>query len=182
MSEEEKKELIKCEICGQEMVSGLKMHQRSKACLEAKARRAPVGEGRGERVPLGVLHLQMTVDDIPENKVGRWVNDDGDRLNRAVKGGYDFIKDRKKVGDGYEDGNEDLGMMTSKVVGSKDSGEPIRAYLMIIDKDLYEQDQQVKLDRIDEVEEAIYSGKKHDLGDKAYVPEEGIKHSVKDHP
>lgn len=134
------------------------------------------GRDRSKRVPLGVPRMKLTAHNIPKDKVGRWINDKPGRLADAVRGSYDFInKDGIIVGTGYEDENEDMGSRVSRVVGKEDDGTPIKAYLMVIDKDLYEEDQKEKMKQVDMVDKAIKGGKfLEKSGDKRYIPSEGI--------
>ena len=133
-------------------------------------------EGRRKRVPLGVRRMKLTAHNIPEGKEARWINDKPGRIDDALRGLYQFLnKDGIIVGTGYEDENEDMGSRVSRVVGKEDDGAPITAYLMVIDKDLYEADQAEKMKEVDKVDEAIRSGKfLQNPGDGRYVPKEGI--------
>ncbi len=116
-------------------------------------------EERAKRVPLGVLHSKLTVADgiIPATHVGRWVNDADNRLQMAVHGGYAFVENngRWRVGEEVKDGNTDLGNKISRVV---DSTTGMRAYLMMIPKEYYEEDQETKQSRVDEVDAQIKKG------------------------
>jgi hypothetical protein len=95
---------------------------------------------RKGRVPFGVARQQLKVEDNP-GKMSRWINDDGDRIQRALAGDYTFrTDDGVQVGDPGTSGNENLGSRISKVVGMKKDGTPLHAFLMEIDKELYESD------------------------------------------
>ena len=133
-------------------------------------------EGRRERVPLGVPRMKLTAHNIPEGKQARWINDKPGRLDDALRGSYQFLdKDGIVIGTGYEDENEDMGSRVSRRVGTENDGTPITAYLMVIDKDLYEKDQAEKMKQVDMVDEAIKSGKfLQNPGDGRYVPRDGI--------
>lgn len=133
-------------------------------------------KGRRKRVPLGVPRMKLTAQNIPEDKQARWINDKPGRIADALRGSYQFLnKDGIVVGTGYEDENEDIGSRVSRVVGKEDDGTPIIAYLMVIDKDLYEEDQAEKMKQVDMVDEAIKGGDfLNKPGDGRYVPEQGI--------
>lgn len=135
-------------------------------------------QDRKKRIPLGSPLKKLTASNIPAGKVARWFNDKPGRLDAALDGGYEFVRDPKvKTGEGAADGNEDLGSMVSKVVGSEDSGTPIRAYLMIIDKELYEEDQSLKSEHLDKIDASIRGGKvQNTLGSKGYIPDGGISY------
>lgn len=134
------------------------------------------GQDRSKRVPLGVPRMKLTAQNIPEDKQARWINDKAGRLSDALRGSYEFInKEGIVVGTGYEDENEDMGSRVSRVVGHEDDGTPIVAYLMVIDKDLYEKDQAKKMEQVDMVDTAIKGGEFLEKpGDGRYIPKEGI--------
>lgn len=132
---------------------------------------------RRKRVPLGVPRMKLTAQNIPEGKQARWINDKPGRISDALRGSYQFLnKDGIVVGTGYEDENEDMGSRVSRVVGKEDDGTPITAYLMVIDKDIYEKDQTEKMKQVDMVDEAIKGGDfLKNPGDGRYIPKTGIK-------
>ena len=128
---------------------------------------------RPDRVPLGVPHFKLTLVDYAdqlEGYVPRWINDDGGRIQHAMKGGYEPIyQDHIKVGDG-EDLNTDMGSWVSQIVGKKENGEPLRAYAMKIRKEWYDEDQKAKQAPIDAIDEAIKGGNvAKQAGDNRYV-------------
>lgn len=126
-----------------------------------KVRKRERPNNRKERVPLGAFRSKLSVPGelIGANEVGRWVNDKPGRLRDAELGGYEFVDDPEvKVGEDAQDGRAGLGTKVSRVVGQEDDGTPITAYLMVIDKDLYDQDQAEKLRPLEEVDKAIEEG------------------------
>ena len=162
--------MYQCEECGKEFetTNQLRGHMMSHAPKKAKE--------RTDRVPLGTPHrkLQIPEGSIPPGKVPRWVNDTGGRLTQAQRGGYEFVYDDINVGEGSENLNSDLGSYVSQVVGKNDDGSPIRAFLMTIDKDLYDEDQAAKNSQIDKVDESIRRGaNQNTLGPHGYVTEHG---------
>lgn len=114
---------------------------------------------RRKGVRLGVHHSKLSVPDglIPSHKVGRWINDVDNRIHLALESDYEFVTSTvdTHIGGGTNDGNSDIGSKISKVVGSTKSGEPMRAYLMMIDRDWYEEDQGEKQKRNDDIDEQI---------------------------
>jgi hypothetical protein len=98
-------------------------------------------------------------------------------LEDAEAGGYRFVERISNVGTpDVIPGNTDTGSRTSKIVGVKDDGSPLRAYLMEIDRETYEADQAAKADRIKEVEDTIRSGNiDGKASDGRYIPTEGIR-------
>lgn len=133
----------------------------------------------GERIPLGGNNMKLT---LPERQGyhRHWINDDGDRIERALRGGYQFIyKDAvSKVGTGPEPGHNDLGAVISKVVGRRDDGSPKRAYAMEIKLEYYNEDQANKHRHVREMQAEISKGQLPAQGQDAsnrYIPEEGIR-------
>lgn len=131
---------------------------------------------RSSRTPLGRGRQKLSVPEI-SGFVLRWINDNGGRLLQAEEGGYAFVTKAEigHVGESVEDGNTDIGNRVSKVVGKTESGSPMRAYLMKIKKEWYQEDQVEKQTQIDQVERAIREGSFEAKPDhKRYIPKEGI--------
>lgn len=112
---------------------------------------------RKERVPFGGprQRLYVPAGTIPQDKVGRWFNDTSDgRIQRALAAGYEFIlNDGTIVSQGPTDENRALGSYVCRVVS-----ENVTAYLMVIDKAYYEQDQRAKQKSCDDFDAAIKRG------------------------
>lgn len=164
----------KCEQCGKACKNqgGLNLHMRShqpKEKIEKKVAR--------KRVPLGAPVLKMTAPPI-KGYVQRWINDDHGRLPQSIRGGYNFVNNRDGktfVGDDAESGNTDTGSRVSMVVDRK-TGQ--KAYLMAIKEEWYSDDQKLKQEKCDQVDNAIKFGKLEESdGDGRYVPKDGIKTS-----
>lgn len=120
------------------------------------------GEGRRQRVPLGTRQQRLGATGLPPGTVGRWINDTGDRLARAQQAGYDFVPDTTQAISG------DVGSRKSQVVGTHANGEPMRAYLMAIPREFYEEDQAVKRQEIEAKEAPIKDAR---AGQDARAPE-----------
>lgn len=131
---------------------------------------------RETRVPLGAPRLKLKVEEKPD-VVGRWINDKDNRLLYAEEGGYRYVERLTNVGTPDVDpGNTDLGSRTSRVVGKHEDGSPLRAYLMEIDRETYEQDQLAKEERLLETEDTIRNGNLDGkASDGRYIPSEGIR-------
>jgi len=170
-----------CEVCGEgpfsdkRKLNGHMLHHRKER--QASDRDVEAEEQRQERVPVGVPRRKLTVGGkCPPNKVRRWFNDKPGRIEQALDGGYAFVRDKMKVGDGPVDGNQSMGQAMSRQVGTEDDGRPITAYLMEIDRELHEQDQAAKQAVVDRVDQMIGAGKfKEGPGDNRYVPPGGIR-------
>lgn len=138
---------------------------------------------RKARVPLGVHRAKLAVEgfEIPADRVGRWIVDQPGRIMQAEQGGYVFVDDpAAKVGEGAEDQRDHMSSKVSRIVGVRDDGAPLKAYLMTIDKDMYDEDQRAKQAEIDETDEAIRSGGiQGKVGtDGRYIPDGGITYET----
>ena len=136
---------------------------------------------RRERVPFGQARTKLGVKGLPDNTVGRWVNDSDSRIQEMLDRGYRFVdKDGVFVGEDIIDGNASLDTRVSKIVGRDESGRPLTAHLMAIPKDFHEEDQAAKNQEINELDTAIREGQlSRSAGDNRYVPHGGI--SIKDY-
>lgn len=82
----------------------------------------------------------------------RWFNDDGNRLAVAHELGYDHVHEAGIT-------STDLGSRTSRLVGTKANGEPLRAYLMETPDELYAEGLSEKEAHNREIDDAIASGR-----------------------
>jgi hypothetical protein len=118
-----------------------------------------------ERVMFHESRTRLTADvvkDVSRDHVFRWFNDKADRINRAVKGGWDFVTESEldgRVGDKTVTGdNSDLNGRVSKIVGKTDAAAPTRGYLMKLRKEYNKEDKKAKNAIYDQVDEAIRAG------------------------
>jgi hypothetical protein len=134
-------------------------------------------DDRRKRVPLSGMRSKLSAPQR-EGYVRRWFNDTGGRLMDAENAGYEFVTDTGlQIGDPGTDGNQDTGSRVSKVVDRQENGQPMRAYLMEIKKEWYDEDQKNKQKQVDRVDEAIMGGNhENSLGARGYVPKGGIKY------
>ena len=105
----------------------------------------------------GILH----VEGMDKNREYRWVNDKnaGQRILSMLD--MDWRMETSKtlaVGDVVEAESSAEGTQIKRFVGGGKDGLPMFAYLMSIDRDLYEEDQKFKQQEIDTNEEAILYG------------------------
>ena len=99
---------------------------------------------------------------LPEGLVGRWVNDNkqGRNIEWFLDRGWEFLtNDGLVVGNMPEAKNREPGAAVSRMVGN----DGTIGYLMVIDKDLYEEYQAEKQERVDETERAMREDLKKDL-------------------
>jgi hypothetical protein len=141
-------------------------------------------QDRKARVPFGVQRRKMTLDKATEarlkaeGKVPRWVNDDdhGSRLQQAQDGSYEFLTatGTEAVGDAQETQERDRRI--KKLVGTHKDGSPKYAFLMAIDKELYDEDQAAKEQTNKMVDQAIKGGNPSGLGHHGISPDKGGTH------
>lgn len=94
--------------------------------------------------------------------VGRWFNDEENRLVRAQDADWEFVThlDFPEFRSSHTVApNDDLGSRISVVVGTNEQGASIRAYCMKIRKEFWDEDQRAKQDAIDETDKAIHGGR-----------------------
>lgn len=153
----------------------------------ANTRKEERTEGQRVRVPFGARRSKLQLSDeeaMALDKKGyvmRWINDRDGRIERALAGGYEYVKPEEATSVGSTEigqGNTDLGGKVSKVVSR---GEPIiRAYLMKIKKKYYEEDQAAKEAVNAKVDEALGKGQAGGANvENAYLPDEGQTSVVK---
>lgn len=130
-------------------------------------------QARKKRVPLGVPRSRLTVPERHGYK-RRWINDDGKgRLQAAKEGGYTHVEDPDLMA-GQDGGGDRPDSRVSRIVGRAEGGKPLRAFLMEIPSELYQEDQASKQRALDEVDRAIRKGRLVPQGEEnRYVPESG---------
>lgn len=115
------------------------------------------------RVPFGAQTLKMNYLDRPGFH-RHWFNDDDrGRVARAQKAGYTHVLD--------EDGKP-----VSMPVGVREGGGALRAYLMEIPQEWFQEDQAAGQKLVDEIDEAIYGGRLEQQPGEShrYIPQTGI--------
>ena len=141
-----------------------------------------VEQERKERIPLGTRVSKLTVPQR-HGYQRRWMNDSPGRIEDAKRGGYSLVVDPTlKVGNASEDGNSEIGGAVSRVVGTQEGGNPMKAYLMEIPQSWYDEDQSRKREARMEIEAAIIRGDdqqkikdERGLETRGYVPLSGNK-------
>lgn len=128
-----------------------------------------VDEARPKRTPVSGNRNILTVDKIPAGKVARWVNDDGNRLLKFLQGGWEFVTDTGiGVGEKTVEASRGVGSVVYRLVGTKAGNEPLYAYLMIISKEWYDEDQIAKEVNLRADESEIFSKFKKNDEDNTY--------------
>jgi hypothetical protein len=120
----------------------------------AKAPRA-----RKSRTPVGQRNI-LTVVGKDSDYVYRIVNDTGDRIAEFQDAGYELVEASSvRVGDKRVNNPTPEGTKAQVSVGMGD-----KAFVMRIHKDLYEEDQEAKLQRVRQLEESLKTPSGADYG------------------
>lgn len=107
---------------------------------------------RPERTPVSGARNILNVRGIPDDKVARWVNDVDDNILRFKNAGYEFWLDTNvSVGDKTVNTSSGVGSPVTKPVGNG-----IIAYLMVQNKDWYNEDQAAKSQELNEQEADMF--------------------------
>lgn len=138
-------------------------------------------EERRTRIPMGIPSLKLALPELT-GYVCRWINDQDDRLERAVNGGYEYVTRTECPQYGQAEvtpGNSDLGERVSRVVGTDRNSRPMRAFLMKIKQEWYNEDQAAKTRELDRIDQAVAKGQVNaQPGDGRYVKDGDIKLTV----
>lgn len=125
---------------------------------------ARVGTRRKRRRTAREGHRDILTFNVPEGKVGRWVNDvdQGRNIARFLDLGWEFLRDDGstvlEVGQDRVDSNREPGSIIKRQVDR----DGTVAYAMVIDKDWYDEDQRIKQELVNERERAIYEDLKEE--------------------
>lgn len=104
------------------------------------AREALIREKLANRKPM--VRGKNLAGDIPEGTKGRWVNDTPGRIQGMLQAGWMFVD---KTGASLDASvKENLAKRASNRVGTNEDGSGLVAYLMCIESEIYEIDQQRK--------------------------------------
>lgn len=101
---------------------------------------------------------------VIKGHVPRWFNDEENRLPRAQDAGWEFVAPDEFPSfraSSQVAPNSDLGSRISVVCGTDEQGKSVRAYLMKIKKEWYDEDASTKMASINETDRAIHGGRLH---------------------
>jgi len=138
------------------------------------ARKSETSKGKTPRVPMGGglrLKLQLSDEDMKgfkaRKKVVRWFNAEPGRIEKALGGGYTYVKPEHatSLGQGalHADGKDPESNARVSLVVSR--GDPvIRAYLMEISEKYHKEDQVAKEVINRQVDDALALGGKQTSG------------------
>lgn len=114
--------------------------------------------GGSKRIPLSEQSKSVLTVPKKAGWVRRFVNDDpkhlGVRINRFLKAGWRIVEDSVEVGtEGVVNQNQSIGSGARKYVGGG-----MQAILMEIEEKYYSEDQELKADKINQLEAQIRNG------------------------
>jgi hypothetical protein len=161
---EQEKEMFPCYICNEvEFDTKQKLGAHQGHCKLKHPDRLE----RSKRVPFGVPVQRFTSppDDGYQYRVfnDKWRKEPG-RIQRALSAGYEMVE-HERSGD---------------TVGTNEDGSEVKGVLMRIPKELYDQDQALKNEALDKIDEQIYQGEfKKSGNDNRYLPSGGIRTQIK---
>jgi hypothetical protein len=159
---------FKCDLCDSEFDTKQKLagHKNGKHRAEIQKRK--------DRIPVGKRQYKLQAEHR-QGKEPRWVNDRDGRLQKFLDGGYNFIDDPDAT-----EGSDGISGKKCKVV---DSGSGMKAYLMEIDKDLYDEDQLDKQGEVDKTDKKILNGQfNNTLGAAGYHKDKDGKDMIRYQP
>lgn len=106
---------------------------------------------RRRRASVGDLAMKLSAPTRP-GFVRRWMNDAKNRLAQAEELAYDFVTDT-----GIQ--SSDTGSRISRLVGTGENGEPLRAYLMETPVEEYQRGIDEREENHRQIEQAIIAGR-----------------------
>lgn len=117
---------------------------------------------RESRVPFGVARTKLEVPMTMEGYHLHWVNDSAGRIQEAQRGGYTFVEPKEVQA-------VDSGSQVKRLVGRNEDGSAQYAYLMKIEREFYDEDQQTIQSEVDQFDRAIKRGTLEEVsGDRRY--------------
>jgi uncharacterized protein YbcC (UPF0753/DUF2309 family) len=104
-----------------------------------------------KRIPAGMPRQKLKVDGIAESKRGYWAKEE--QFQELQDAGYSFVSNNDELVIG-EDNYINKSSIISRPASRSDDK---KLYLMEIDKNIYEENQQIKQHRINETESQIFN-------------------------
>jgi hypothetical protein len=164
MQEENQVEMHKCYICNDaEFQSKQQLGAHQGHCKI----KHPNYRERTDRIPFGAPAQRFLIPKEDQEEYhyhvfnDNWRKEPG-RIQRAELAGYTVV-DHDRSGE---------------TTGTNDDGTEIKGILMRIPKEMYDEDQAVKQQEVDKVDDQILRGK-FESGKNTYMPSGGIKTEVK---
>ena len=108
-------------------------------------------EQRPRRIPFGVPNTKLGITMSLPGYHLHWVNDTAGRIDEAKLGGYEFVSP-SEVNDTSKESH------IKRLVGKREDGSGMYAYLMKIRQDWYDEDQRALQSQVDKFDRAIRRG------------------------
>jgi len=138
-----------------------------------KTRKQIIEEKLAKRTPVSGFRLALAFD-LPKGYVGRWVNDVGSGIEDMLAAEWEFVQnDGQSVSK-----TRDNSSVVRKRVDKSRSNAPVYAYLMAIEKEIYELDQKKKASDIAETVEGIKEGRASGFEGRIDGRTTYVKHAV----
>lgn len=118
------------------------------------------GSDRPKRVPINGSRDILNVKGIPPELHPCWVNDVDNNIERYQQAGYNFWSGEAVVGDRKIDSDSPLGTG----VISKNVGNSVTAFLMVVPVEYFNEDQKALQDEITEKERILFRNMKQGEG------------------
>lgn len=136
-------------------------------------------EAPRQRFHFGMPQSKLAVYQKDPNYHYHWINDLSGRLELAEASGYQFVsRNDVQLQPSVTPRNSDLGDKVSQIVGRGEDGHPLRAYLMRIPLDMYQESQAFALQQANAIDDSIRKGKTTGQEDSHFY-QPGEKISVK---
>jgi hypothetical protein len=156
-------------------MGGIRMARLPRKVEEAKNRR----DARKKRGGTGKLRRKLSYPER-EGYHRHWINDQKRKVQDCLDRGYMFVEKEEGKHPGDPDVTNEMGQSldsrVSTLVGTKEDGTPLRAFLMEIPQEWYDEDRKEMYEQIDAVEKAIEQGEDQ-YGrpgkDGRYIPRSG---------
>ena len=111
---------------------------------------------RGGRVPMGGYMKNLELEFEAEAGFRyRWILDEGERIIRALRGGYQFVRQENDTYTVVKGDQSEMETYIKKTTGRLESGKPQVSYLMGIKEEFYQEDQRAKEAELQETDAAI---------------------------
>lgn len=117
----------------------------------------------------GGMKLKLKVfGDIPGYHMF-WENDQDAAIEQLLEYGFEFVSKSEVTMNSHIVADDSVDSRVSKYVGSKQDGSPLRAYLMKVTNEIWDEIQQVNQAQADEWEDGIRRGATSDVENR-YIP------------
>jgi len=109
---------------------------------------------------------------IPSHLVGRWVLDEPGRVQTFIEKGWLFAIEGK---DAISEIGDRRNAIRIEHASTNRGGESVKQYLMLLPKELYDEDRQAMFGRLDDITAEMELGQYgNNLGKTGYVASEGV--------